>query len=159
MILTKPTVYALRALSLLSRDFHGRVVKSRYLATRMNIHEAYLSRILSQLARKGIVTSQRGPSGGFRFAADPASVTLGDVLRSFDDTEALEKGCVMGPGACSEANHCCWHDSWSRFRSDALKVLETVTLKDLSRKTLEERFSNHQSESNRATCLALHEIT
>ena len=48
----------------------------------------HLSKVLSELARAGIVDSVRGVGGGYRFAANPRRLTLLDVIRLFEDPGA-----------------------------------------------------------------------
>jgi len=45
----------------------------------------HLAKVLSELARAGIVDSVRGVGGGYRFAANPRRLTLLDVIRLFED--------------------------------------------------------------------------
>ena len=44
----------------------------------------HLAKVLSELARAGIVDSVRGVGGGYRFAANPRRLTLLDVIRLFE---------------------------------------------------------------------------
>ena len=48
----------------------------------------HLAKVLSELARAGIVDSVRGVGGGYRFAANPRRLTLLDVIRLFEDLRA-----------------------------------------------------------------------
>lgn len=48
----------------------------------------HLAKVLSELARAGIVDSVRGVGGGYRFAANPRRLTLLDVIRLFEDLDA-----------------------------------------------------------------------
>jgi Rrf2 family protein len=50
----------------------------------------HLAKVLSELARAGIVDSVRGVGGGYRFAANPRRLTLLDVIRLFEDLGAAE---------------------------------------------------------------------
>jgi len=47
----------------------------------------HLAKVLSELARAGIVESVRGVGGGYRFAANPRRLTLLDVIRLFEELE------------------------------------------------------------------------
>jgi len=50
------------------------------IARRRGLPVAFLGRLLAAAARRGLVVTSRGPSGGVRLAGRPASVTLADVL-------------------------------------------------------------------------------
>lgn len=139
MLFSQPTTYAILALCLMNREHHGAIVKSRELAVTLGIHEAYLSKVLSRLAQKGLVHSHRGPSGGFQLTADPATIFLGDILAACDDLGSLTTGCVMGLTECDDSALCSWHDIWKQFREDATGIIHRVTLTELG-ELMERRF-------------------
>jgi Rrf2 family protein len=53
---------------------------ARKLADQHHVPEAFLRKILQDLRRVGIVTAQKGRTGGYRLARSPAAVTVGEVL-------------------------------------------------------------------------------
>jgi Rrf2 family protein len=55
----------------------------------------HLAKVLSELARAGIVDSVRGVGGGYRFAANPRRLTLLDVIRLFEDPGAAAPAAVQ----------------------------------------------------------------
>lgn len=83
MRLTGRTDFALRAaLELASGDDH--LVRTEELAQRQGISGAYLSAILADLRRAGIVRARRGPDGGWSLARSAAQISLADVIRAID---------------------------------------------------------------------------
>jgi len=56
----------------------------------------HLAKVLSELARAGIVDSVRGVGGGYRFAANPRRLTLLDVIRLFEDLGAAAPAATEG---------------------------------------------------------------
>jgi Rrf2 family protein len=56
----------------------------------------HLAKVLSELARAGIVDSVRGVGGGYRFAANPRRLTLLDVIRLFEDLGAAATATAEG---------------------------------------------------------------
>ena len=56
----------------------------------------HLAKVLSELARAGIVDSVRGVGGGYRFAANPRRLTLLDVIRLFEDLGAAAPEAAQG---------------------------------------------------------------
>ena len=56
----------------------------------------HLAKVLSELARAGIVDSVRGVGGGYRFAANPRRLTLLDVIRLFEDLGASAPAASQG---------------------------------------------------------------
>ena len=61
-----------------------RALTTRQLATAMGASEAHLAKILQRLVKARIISSQRGPKGGFRLAVDPSTTTL---LKIYEATE------------------------------------------------------------------------
>jgi len=91
----------------------------------------YLSKILHQLAKRGVLSSVRGPSGGFSVSADPTEIKLIEVVDPAESVFA-ERECLLGQAVCSDASPCSAHDHWSEL-NDALKTfLEETTLADLA---------------------------
>ena len=82
---------AFHATSLLAAQ-DGKALSTKSIATTLRASECHLSKVLQRLAKAGLVSSVRGPRGGFTLATDPATVSLLDVY------EAIEGPFV--PGDC-----------------------------------------------------------
>ncbi|MGH3360827.1 MAG: RrF2 family transcriptional regulator [Nocardioides sp.] len=76
--------YALRALIEMAARGDGPAVSAEELGRRQDIPHGFLQAILADLRRAGVVISQRGQSGGWRLARDPATVSVADVIRAVD---------------------------------------------------------------------------
>jgi Rrf2 family protein len=76
--------YALRALIEIAVRADGTAVSAEQLGKAQGIPHGFLQAILADLRRADIVVSQRGQSGGWRFARKPESVTVADVIRAVD---------------------------------------------------------------------------
>jgi Rrf2 family protein len=63
----------------------GELVPASEVAARYGESPHHLAKVLSELARAGIVESVRGVGGGYRFAANARRLTLLDVIRLFED--------------------------------------------------------------------------
>ena len=76
--------YALRALIEIAVRADGTAVSAEQLGKAQGIPHGFLQAILADLRRADIVVSQRGQSGGWRFARKPETVTVADVIRAVD---------------------------------------------------------------------------
>ena len=104
------------------------------IAEAQNIPSKFLTVILSELCREGLVISQRGPDGGYRLAIPPIDIRYGDIIRITRGSLALV------PCASRYAHeHCerCVPESECRLRALMLKVrdetavvLDSITLAD-----------------------------
>lgn len=66
----------------------GELVPAAEVAERYGESAHHLAKVLSELARAGIVESARGVGGGYRFAANARRLTLLDVIRVFEEPGA-----------------------------------------------------------------------
>jgi Rrf2 family protein len=123
--------YAVRAAITLAALDGDAPVKAERLATEQQIPLNFLENILHQLKSAGVVTSQRGPEGGFRLARPAAEVTLADVIRAVEGPLASVRGSrpeqVSYTGAAASLQ-----DVWIALRASLRAVLERVTLADVA---------------------------
>ena len=76
--------YALRALIEIAAREDSRPVSAEQLGKAQDIPHGFLQAILADLRKAGILVSQRGQSGGWRFARSPGEVSVADVIRAVD---------------------------------------------------------------------------
>jgi Rrf2 family protein len=88
-VLSQKTRYAIRAMQHLA-DRHGQgPVQLSEIALTQNIPANFLTTILSELSRFGVVASQRGKDGGYWLAVSPIDITYGDLIRVMRGSLAL----------------------------------------------------------------------
>ena len=117
--------YAIRALLTLAASEDS--ISAEHLAEEQGLPAKFLGAILSDLRRGGMVTSQRGPEGGFKLACDPDQIMIADILRVVSGPMAGVRG--MRPETLEyggEATHL--RDVWVAVRASLREVLEHVTL-------------------------------
>ena len=132
MIYPQSTVYALESLRYLAGLPKGTVVKAKAVAVKLDIPEHFLAKILTDLARKKMVSSTKGPNGGVALSIDPKKVTLLKILEALDGLINLKDECVMGLKNCSGHDNCVFHESWAKFKKEILAKSKNMTLADLS---------------------------
>ncbi len=89
--------YAMRAMLHLAAA-PDRAQPAGDIAARTSVPHGYLSKIMRELVRAGLVSSQRGPRGGFLLARAPRDITMLDVVQIFDPLERITR-CPLGkPG-------------------------------------------------------------
>ena len=82
--ITSKSPYAVAALAELGRSARSDPVPIGELAKRRDAPAQFLEQLFAVLRRAGIVSSQRGVKGGYRFARDPATVTVLEVVELLD---------------------------------------------------------------------------
>ncbi|HEX7609480.1 MAG TPA: Rrf2 family transcriptional regulator [Solirubrobacteraceae bacterium] len=82
--ITSKSPYAVLALAELGRNAGPEPVPIGELARRREVPVQFLEQLFAVLRRGGIVSSQRGVKGGYRFAREPASVTVLEIVELLD---------------------------------------------------------------------------
>lgn len=129
-MLSRTAEYALRAVVNLSRQSEDHLVRAADMARETGIPANFLSKILNQLVRQGIVRSERGRYGGFALAAPAADLTLARVVSAFVSIADVE-GCILGRPECSEDNPCGAHHRWADVKDQIVEFFESTTIADV----------------------------
>jgi Rrf2 family transcriptional regulator, cysteine metabolism repressor len=82
--ITSKSPYAVNALAELGRSGGPEPVPIGELAKRREMPVQFLEQLFATLRRAGIVSSQRGVKGGYRFARDPADVSVLEIVELLD---------------------------------------------------------------------------
>jgi len=134
-ILSKPTVYAIRALLyLVAREKENDFVSIREMATELDISFHFLTKILQKLSEKGIVQSSRGATGGIILKRSPASIRIAEIVSTIEGPQFFDK-CLLGLPGCGNKKPCPMHEFWKETKSSIKQMLETTTLKEMGRQT------------------------
>ena len=88
-MLSQKTRYAIRAMQHLADRYGQGPIPLTEIAARQNIPAKFLTVILSELSRFGVVDSQRGKDGGYWLAISPIDITYGDLIRVMRGSLAL----------------------------------------------------------------------
>lgn len=82
--ITSKSPYAVLALAELGRSSSGEPVPIGELARKRDVPVQFLEQLFAVLRRAGVISSQRGVKGGYRFAREPAKVTVLEVVELLD---------------------------------------------------------------------------
>jgi Rrf2 family protein len=82
--ITSKSPYAVLALAELAQRAAAEPVPIGELARRRDVPVQFLEQLFAVLRRAGIISSQRGVKGGYRFAREPSSVTVLEVVELLD---------------------------------------------------------------------------
>src|SRR5690349_23921473 len=82
--ITSKSPYAVRALAELGRSGGSDPIPIAELARRREVPVQFLEQLFATLRRAGVISSQRGVKGGYRFARSPGSVTVLEVVELLD---------------------------------------------------------------------------
>ncbi len=88
-MLSQKTRYAIRAMQHLADNYGKGPVQLAEIATQQNIPPKFLTVILSELSRMGLLNSQRGKDGGYQLGIPPVDISYGDLIRIMRGSLAL----------------------------------------------------------------------
>src|SRR3954453_3815460 len=135
MRLSRRSEYGIRALVDLIRQDEARPMALATLAERNRLPPKFLEQILSTLKRGGIVRTTLGARGGSTLAVDPATVSIGRIIRLLDGALA-PLPCVSlryyEPCSCPDEATCSLRDVMIDVRDAMLAVLDRETLADMA---------------------------
>ncbi|MBJ7308552.1 MAG: Rrf2 family transcriptional regulator [Acidimicrobiia bacterium] len=122
--------YAIRAMAELANSGDGPVT-AEHLAQAQGIPLKFLRGIMTELKRSRLVSSQRGPDGGFVLTRPANEISLADIFRAIDGPlatvrdQSLSSMSHIGPAAELPV-------VWMAVRASLRRVLEVVTIADLA---------------------------
>lgn len=125
----KTAEYAIRAVLYIAGRSSAQPISVGEVAASIDVPQKYLAKTLNQLVKTGVLSSTRGPVGGFQLAAAPARISLQQILSSY----ALEARslCLLGKGICGEIPHCEVHERWKPIAREANDFFANTTVADL----------------------------
>ena len=92
MKLSTRSTYGMRALVELALTSGRGPVSATHIATRQELSIAYLEQLLHRLKKRGLVSSIRGPRGGYVLAKDPRRITMAEVVAILEGTNGTTNG-------------------------------------------------------------------
>jgi Rrf2 family protein len=130
-MLTQTSEYALRAMVYLARREQGAYAGVKDIAEATGLPANYLAKILQQLAKGGVLESQKGFGGGFRIAQELDKIRLLAIVDPLENISKFRR-CVLGQRECNDEVACPLHDAWKRICNEYLGALEHTTLQDIA---------------------------
>ena len=133
-MLSQKTRYAIRAMQHLADHYGKGPVQLADIAAQQNIPPKFLTVILSELSRAGLVASLRGKDGGYWLGVPPVDVRYGDLIRIMRGSLALvpcasryaHEKCKN----CVEESNCRTRALMLQVRDEMAAVLDRITLAD-----------------------------
>ena len=99
------------------------------ISERQAISLSYLEQLFSRLRRQGLVTSVRGPGGGYRVAKAHDAISVSNIITAVD--ELIDATQCGGQENCKDTGRCMTHDLWASLNDKILDYLSGVTLADM----------------------------
>ena len=131
-MLSRTAGYAVRAVIVLARHYGDGPVSADTLASALGAPRNYLSKTLTVLAHRGILTAARGPGGGFSLAIPPDLLTVAEVVDAFAEAPLPGNRCLLRDTPCDPVHPCSAHRRWTQITLDARQPLLRTLISELS---------------------------
>jgi len=129
-MLTKAAKYAIRATTYLAVNSESEnKVNVKNIAKDIEVPLPFLAKILQQLTKAKLISSSKGPNGGFYLSDENKSKTIWDIICCIDGEEKFNE-CFLGLPDCSNENPCAVHSLVVSFRN---KMMKEFRDKDISK--------------------------
>ncbi|GGB32060.1 Fe-S cluster assembly transcriptional regulator IscR [Oceanisphaera marina] len=129
MRLTSKGRYAVTAM--LDVALHGDTgpVSLAHISERQGISLSYLEQLFARLRKHGLVSSVRGPGGGYRLGMEQSAISVGAIIVAVDESVDATK--CQGKGDCQNGNQCLTHSLWCSLSDRISDFLEGISLAEL----------------------------
>jgi Rrf2 family nitric oxide-sensitive transcriptional repressor len=128
--LTLYTDYSLRALLYLGMH-RDRLVPAAEIAQAYQVSEHHLAKVAKALVKAGFVRASRGRAGGLSLAVEPASLSVGEVVRRTEATLELIECFEHASSSCPLTGACRLERTLRQAQAAFMAVLDGTTLADL----------------------------
>ena len=126
--------YALRFMIDLALHGNGDYTALKDVSHRQGISIKYLEQITSLLSKFGLLSSVRGPQGGYKLSRLPSDYTVGEILRITEGSLAPVACLESEKNLCEKRNACHTLQLWEGLEKVINDYLNSVTLEDLVNK-------------------------
>ncbi len=132
MRLSTKAQYAVRAMVSLNLYADGSPVSIKDIAAREEISLTYLEQLFVKLRRGKIVSSVRGPGGGYLLARPAGEIRVDQIIDSVEET-LVPVSCMDEDGTCACTDQCVTHSVWQGLGERIRNFLASITLDDLTK--------------------------
>ena len=91
-----------------------------------------VSKLLKSLCRSGLITSTRGPNGGYQLTRDPVEISAADIIDALEGPVSITE-CSAIDSQCEHEGVCSVGGAWQRVNIAIRRALDDVSLSDLLR--------------------------
>lgn len=124
--------YAVMALADLANQRDSKPVALADIADRQEISLSYLEQLFAKLRRRGLVSSVRGPGGGYLLGRDAADMAIAEIVLAVDEPLHATRCTPGSPEGCrSNKTRCLTHNLWESLSAEIHLFLSGVSLADV----------------------------
>lgn len=103
------------------------------ISERQHISLSYLEQLFAKLRRNNIVSSTRGPGGGYTLTNNADEVSVSDIISAVDESCKVVD-CSGSDGCHGNDYQCLTHDLWQELSKEIRTFLDGITLSEIMSK-------------------------
>lgn len=147
---SKATEYALRAtIFIAEKGTINNKLSIEEISKAIDSPRPFTAKILQLLAKGNVISSAKGPSGGFYITPQSMKLPAIAILEAMEKENRLNK-CILGLHNCSETNPCPMHSEFKTIRTQLNNLFQKKTIQNLADKMKENNiFINNSKGKNR----------
>jgi Rrf2 family iron-sulfur cluster assembly transcriptional regulator len=153
MRLTTKGRYAVTAMLDLAINADRGPVSLADISERQGISISYLEQLFAKLRKNELVTSVRGPGGGYRLSRPSTELFIASIIDAVD--EQVDATRCAGEGTCQEGGMCLTHYLWQDLSGQIHAFLAGISLGDLVQRQEIRAISERQREKQRTSVVSM----
>lgn len=142
MRLTTKGRYAVTAMIDLTLHAKNKPISLAEISSRQSISLSYLEQLFSKLRHSGLVSSVRGPGGGYHLAMPSDEIFVAQIIHAVN--ESIDTTSCRGRGDCQGGEICLTHSLWQDLSVQIHQFLNGISLADLVAKRDTQQIAQRQ---------------
>jgi|JI10StandDraft_1071094.scaffolds.fasta_scaffold1268178_1 Rrf2 family protein len=130
---SKACEYAIRAVLYISiKSIDGSKLGIKEIAKEIDSPEPFTAKILQTLSREKIISSIKGPNGGFYLEPKSKPIALNTIVKAIDGDDVLQT-CSLGLKVCSDVSPCPIHNEIKVYKAQLQKIMKEKSVQELAK--------------------------
>jgi Rrf2 family iron-sulfur cluster assembly transcriptional regulator len=132
-MLSNASKYAIiSTLYLAEHSNEERKISVKEIAENIDVPSPFLAKLFQQLVRGKIISSSKGPHGGFFLSEKNKQKNVLDIIDNIDGLNKLN-GCFLGLNECDATNPCPVHYIVAPFKNNILEKFRDITIMEFAK--------------------------
>jgi Rrf2 family protein len=115
----------------LAKNYDKGPLTIKEIAERQDVSISYLEQLLNKLRKSELITSQKGPGGGYVINRQPKDISVGMILNSLEGPVAITQCLDPSAKGCKRVDGCVARMLWKSLGEKIEDFLDTINLNDL----------------------------
>jgi len=129
--LSKKTDYALMAIQYMASQGTNRVVNTKEIAEEYKIPVELLAKVLQKLGKKGLISSQNGPKGGYALAKPPDAISVLAIIQAIEGQIGITECYHNDDSHCVQMVRCNIRNPIRNIQNSIYGLLDSMSIEDM----------------------------